>query len=173
MLEALGRPRALALTATAAPPVRREITERLGLRDPTVVVRGFDRPNISLAVERFSDADAKDAALVERVGAGDDRSGIVYAATRARTEALAERLAGAGVAAVAYHQELGRAGRDGRPAEAVLFFRPEDLGLRRFFAGGGRLGADQLERVARALEGGGISSGRPSCVGPPASPGPS
>jgi ATP-dependent DNA helicase RecQ len=93
MLEAMGRPQAVALTATAAPPVRREITERLGLRDPAVVVRGFDRPNISLAVERFSDADAKDAAVVERVAAGEDRSGIVYAATRARTEALAERLA--------------------------------------------------------------------------------
>ena len=213
MLEALGRPRALALTATAAPPVRREITDRLGLRDPAVVVRGFDRPNISLAVERFSDADAKDAALVERVAAGEHRSGIVYAATRARTQALAERLAGAGVAAVAYHaglraanrraaqetfmadgdtvivattafgmgidkpdvrfvfhadapesldayhQELGRAGRDGHPAQAVLFFRPEDLGLRRFFAGGGQLGADQLERVARALEAGGARVG--------------
>jgi ATP-dependent DNA helicase RecQ len=82
MLEAIGRPRALALTATAAPPVRREITERLGLRDPAVVVRGFDRPNISLAVERFFDAGAKDAAVVERVAATDGRAGIVYAATR-------------------------------------------------------------------------------------------
>jgi ATP-dependent DNA helicase RecQ len=207
MLEALGRPQALALTATAAPPVRREIGERLGLRDPAVVVRGFDRPNIHLAVERFSDADAKDAALVERVGAGDGRPGIVYVATRARTEELAGRLGGAGVAAVAYHaglraadrraaqeafmadggtvivattafgmgidkpdvrfvfhadapesldayhQELGRAGRDGRPAEAVLFYRPEDLGLRRFFAGGAHLDLDRLEQVARALEG--------------------
>ena len=53
----------------------------------------------------------------------------------------------------AYHQELGRAGRDGQPAEAVLLYRPEDLGLRRFFAGGARIDLDQLERVARALEG--------------------
>ena len=205
MLEALGRPRALALTATAAPPVRREIVERLGLRDPAVVVRGFDRPNIHLAVERFSDAEAKDDALAERVRAGGG-AGIVYAATRKRTEALAERLAGAEVPAVAYHaglraadrraaqerfmadgdtvivattafgmgidkpdvrfvlhadapdsldayhQELGRAGRDGRPAAAVLFYRAGDLGLRRFFAGGKPLGVEQLERVARALE---------------------
>jgi ATP-dependent DNA helicase RecQ len=213
MLEALGRPRALALTATAAPPVRREITERLGLRDPAVVVRGFDRPNIHLAVERFSEAEAKDDALVERVGDGDGGAGIVYAATRKRTEALAERLAGAGVAAVAYHaglraadrraaqerfmadgatvivattafgmgidkpdvrfvlhadapdsldayhQELGRAGRDGRPAAAVLFYRPEDLGLRRFFAGGKPLGVEQLEGVARG-EATGLSKAR-------------
>ena len=39
-------PAVLALTATAAPPVREEIVERLGMRDPRVVVRGFDRPNI-------------------------------------------------------------------------------------------------------------------------------
>ncbi len=34
----------------------------------------------------------------------------------------------------AYYQEVGRAGRDGEPAEIVLFYRSEDLGLRRFFA---------------------------------------
>jgi ATP-dependent DNA helicase RecQ len=204
--EAMGRPQAVALTATASPPVRREIIERLGLRDPAVVVRGFDRPNIHLAVERFSDADTKDDALVERVAGGEGGSGIVYAATRARTEELAGRLAEAGVDAVAYHaglraadrraaqaafmagaktvivattafgmgidkpdvrfvlhadapdsldayhQELGRAGRDGKPATAILFYRPEDLGLRRFFAGGAKVDAEQLEQVARALE---------------------
>ena len=40
----LGRPTVLALTATASPVVRDEIVERLGLRDPVVIVRGFDRP---------------------------------------------------------------------------------------------------------------------------------
>jgi len=34
-----------------------------------------------------------------------------------------------------YYQEIGRAGRDGEPALALLFYRPEDLALRRFFAG--------------------------------------
>jgi ATP-dependent DNA helicase RecQ len=33
----------------------------------------------------------------------------------------------------AYYQEIGRAGRDGQPAAAVLHYRAEDLGLRKFF----------------------------------------
>ena len=202
--DALGRPPILALTATAAPPVRAEIVERLGLRDPLLVVRGFDRPNISLAVERFTDAGAKRAALLDRVEAAAGL-GIVYAATRRIAEEVADALAERGVRAEAYHgglpaarrreveaaftgdeldvvvattafgmgidkpdvrfvyhhdvadspdsyyQEIGRAGRDGAPAEAVLFYRPEDLGLRRFFAGGGGAGPDDVAAVAEAL----------------------
>ncbi|WP_246649515.1 DEAD/DEAH box helicase [Nonomuraea coxensis] len=53
--EALGRPVIAALTATAAPPVRAEIVERLGMRDPVELVQGFDRPNISLEVRRMLD----------------------------------------------------------------------------------------------------------------------
>src|SRR4051812_24926181 len=55
----LGRPPVLALTATAAPPVRAEIIDRLGLRDPVVVIAGFDRPNIRLAVEFAADTQTK------------------------------------------------------------------------------------------------------------------
>ena len=32
-----------------------------------------------------------------------------------------------------YYQQVGRAGRDGEPALGMLFYRPEDLGLARFF----------------------------------------
>ena len=48
---------------------------------PRVIVRGFDRPNIWLGVERYEDEPAKLRALIERVGEAE-RPGIVYAATR-------------------------------------------------------------------------------------------
>jgi len=35
-----------------------------------------------------------------------------------------------------YYQEIGRGGRDGEPALAALFYRPEDLSLQRFFSSG-------------------------------------
>ena len=53
-VEAIGRPPILALTATASPLVREEIVARLRMREPEVFVHGFDRPNIRLGVERFS-----------------------------------------------------------------------------------------------------------------------
>jgi ATP-dependent DNA helicase RecQ len=192
-------PPLLALTATASPPIRTEIVERLRMRDPELIVRGFDRPNIHLAVETFFDEKPRDDALAERVAAAR-KPGIVYTATRARAEELAERLGGrayhAGlrkserdevqaafmdeeleviVATIAfgmgvdkpnvrfvfhaeisdsvdsYYQEIGRAGRDGESAQAILFYRPEDVGLRRFFAGSGRLVEEQVEAVAEVL----------------------
>jgi ATP-dependent DNA helicase RecQ len=44
VVEAIGRPPVLAMTATAAPPVRDEIVLRLGMDNPAVIVHGFDRP---------------------------------------------------------------------------------------------------------------------------------
>jgi ATP-dependent DNA helicase RecQ len=50
-----------------------------------------------------------------------------------------------------HYQEVGRAGRDGGDARAVLFYRPEDLGLRRFFAGSGQVDLEEIQRVADAV----------------------
>jgi ATP-dependent DNA helicase RecQ len=51
----------------------------------------------------------------------------------------------------AYYQEFGRAGRDGERAEALLFYDPNDLRLRRFFAGAGQLSTAEAERVLDAV----------------------
>jgi ATP-dependent DNA helicase RecQ len=103
--ERLGRPTLLALTATASPPVRREIVVRLGMVDPAEVIRGFDRPNLHFAVRRFADAAGKEEALVKAV-AEAPKPGIVYIATRKASEDLAAALAAAGVKAEAYHAGL-------------------------------------------------------------------
>jgi ATP-dependent DNA helicase RecQ len=114
VIESLSHPIVLALTATAAPPVREEIVQRLGMRDARVVVRGFDRPNIWLGVEAFADEVAKRRALVERVlarsAAGE--AGIVYAATRRHAEELEQELLGAGAAVAVYHAGLSKKQRD-------------------------------------------------------------
>ena len=108
---ALGCPPLLALTATAAPPVRAAMAENLEMRDPNVVVTGFDRPNLHLEVRAFQSDDAKTNALVEAVVEGP-KPAIVYAATRAQTEELTEMLSTRGVNAGAYHAGLPAAARE-------------------------------------------------------------
>ena len=55
VIERLGHPPLIALTATAALPVRRDIVARLRMRDHGEVVASFDRPNLRLAVQHHSD----------------------------------------------------------------------------------------------------------------------
>ncbi|MEU6410486.1 ATP-dependent DNA helicase RecQ [Microbispora sp. NPDC046933] len=200
VIERLGHPPVIAMTATAAPTVREEIVESLGLIGAQQIVRGFDRPNLRLEVHRFTGDDDKRRALADHA-AGLDGVGLVYVATRRQAEEYAELLKERGRRAEAYHagmkakerrriherfqdddldtvvatsafgmgidkhdvryvlhaappesldayyQEIGRAGRDGNPAEVVLFYRPEDLGLRKFFAAG-RADEALMRRVA-------------------------
>ena len=202
-VERLGRPPVVALTATASPHTRAEIVDRLGMRDPLVIVHSFDRPGIELRVVRHHGASDKRRAVLDEV-AGLTGPGLVYAATRRQTEEYAAELAGRGVRAEAYHvgrrqseregvharfldnaldvvvattafgmgidkpdvrfvvhadipdsldsyyQQIGRAGRDGGPALAVLHYRSEDLGLQQYFAGAAPA-AEDLAAVFRAV----------------------
>ncbi|HEV7686930.1 MAG TPA: RecQ family ATP-dependent DNA helicase, partial [Acidimicrobiia bacterium] len=109
-IDALGRPQVVALTATAAPPVRREIVEQLQMRDPVIVVSGFMRDNIYLAVETVADHE-QTVSVVERA-ARTPGTGIVYVATRRQAEELASAIADAGKDAAAYHAGLGKGQRD-------------------------------------------------------------
>lgn len=204
VLEALGHPTTLAMTAMASNEVRSEIVQRLALRNPCVIVRGFDRPNLHLRVDLFDTEAEKVEAVMRRVEFAD-KPGIVYVATHQHAESLASDLGQRGVEAVAYHggmkakereaiqsrfmkedalvivatnafgmgvdrpdvrfvyhadvsesldayyHEIGRAGRDGEPAEAVLFYRPHDISAQRYKTGAGKVEADQIETVANAL----------------------
>ena len=90
-----------AFTATADAETREEIARRLfGERTPLVFLRGFDRPNIHLA---FAPKDGPRRQILAFAAARKGQSGIVYCATRAKTETLAAALREAGHAAIAYH----------------------------------------------------------------------
>jgi len=103
-------PPVVAVTATATPPVRRDIEEQLALRDPLRVVQGFDRPELVWSVHRTEDK----AAQVRRVLGGVGGSALVYAGTRRGTEAWAAALRADGTSAEPYH-----AGLDGATRRAV------------------------------------------------------
>ena len=100
----------IALTATAAPPVRREISRRLELRDPEEVIGDLDRPHIELSVQHARAEHDKQRLIAEAAGELGG-SGIVYAATHAAAEAAKETLVAAGERATLYHAGLGAAAR--------------------------------------------------------------
>ncbi|HEX8599082.1 MAG TPA: RecQ family ATP-dependent DNA helicase [Chloroflexia bacterium] len=68
VIQAAGRPPVLALTATATPQVRADIQENLGLRDPRVIIHGFDRPNLTFSVVSASTDREKDWQLLKMFG---------------------------------------------------------------------------------------------------------
>jgi ATP-dependent DNA helicase RecQ len=205
-IEALGSPRIIALTATASPAVREDIVSRLNMKDPRVVVFGFDRPNIWLGVETCPDQEVKDRLLLDRVR-DMEKPMIVYVGTHRHADEIAQRFKEDHIKTECYHggmkkpdrdaaqeefmggkidvmvatnafgmgvdksdvrtiihydisesidsfyQEVGRAGRDGKPARALLLYRAQDVGMRRSQAAGGKLNEDQVEEVAEALSG--------------------
>ena len=229
LIHELGSARIIALTATAAPPIRDDIVAQLRLRDAVTITQGLARDNIRLGVERCADAGSQ-AAAVARAATSVEGPGIVYVRTRRAATQYAAALAEAGLRSSAYHagqpkkardraqaqfdggeldvivatsafgmgidkpdvryvlhahapesldsyyQEVGRSGRDGEPAFATLFFRPEDLNLSKFFApgvpsavdvadvaaatGGNSLDADERRALAAALSIGPVALAR-------------
>ena len=98
----------IALTATADPPTRREIVERLGLAEARQFVGSFDRPNIRYRVEeKRSGPQQLQAFLHQHQG----ESGIVYCLSRKGVEQTAEMLVEAGFAALPYHAGMDAATR--------------------------------------------------------------
>jgi ATP-dependent DNA helicase RecQ len=100
----LGVP-AAAFTATATPEVRADIADQLGLRRPLELVTGFERPNLTLAVERCGGREDKRLSL-ERLAREVGVPGIVYVATRKSVELWGGLLGRIGLRTGMYHAGL-------------------------------------------------------------------
>jgi ATP-dependent DNA helicase RecQ len=97
---ALGDVQLLAFTATADAATRSDIADKLFSRPPRVFVRGFDRPNIHLAMAVKDNAKKQ---IWDFVKDRPGQSGIVYCQTRRDAEEYAAMLAEKGVPALPYH----------------------------------------------------------------------
>jgi ATP-dependent DNA helicase RecQ len=106
----------MALTATATSRVRSDIITQLKLRNPDVFVASFNRPNLTYRVVP-KDQPAKQ--IIDFVRKRESDSGIIYCASRAAAERVAESLAGRGFLARAYHAGLDAEER-ARNQEAFL-----------------------------------------------------
>jgi ATP-dependent DNA helicase RecQ len=179
---ALGEVQTVAFTATADAATRADIVAKLFNRPPEVFVHGFDRPNLRLAMQPKIGSRKQ---ISDFVAAHRGQSGIVYCASRRKTEKIADYLSEEGVKALPYHagmepaarsqhqdtflqedgvvvvatiafgmgidkpdvrfvlhadmpsniesyyQEIGRAGRDGLPADTLTLYSTGDIRLRR------------------------------------------
>ena len=109
----------MALTATATERVRADIVRLLALKDPAVFVASFNRPNLTYRVI------AKEKPLTQVLDflrKRQDESGIIYCASRAAAERVADSLAGRGYSARAYHAGLEA---ETRAANQESFLRDE------------------------------------------------
>ncbi len=109
IVQRLGHPTILALTATATAEVRADIVRQLSMREPNVVITGFARPNLFFDVQRTVNVRSKDE-IVRSTLASDQGSGIIYVATVREAERLHEQFR-ADFAVGLYHGKMPAADR--------------------------------------------------------------
>lgn len=192
-----------AFTATADTATRQDIATKLFGGNGDIVVRGFDRPNLRLAVAPKTDRNKQ---LLDFLEPRRDISGIVYCLSRKLTEETAKLLREKGYKALPYHaglaqevrrenqetfmaedgiimvatiafgmgidkpdiryvfhmnlpgsveayyQEIGRAGRDGNPADVHMLYGLDDIRMRRQFIAQDDGNEDQKRREHKRLD---------------------
>jgi ATP-dependent DNA helicase RecQ len=168
----------IALTATATPDVEKDIQTQLAMQRPRIIKGSFDRPNLTIKLHPKIQPEKQLQVFLEQQ---NNRSGIIYAATRKGVDNTFNQLQQAGFAVGRYHaglseqersasqhaflhdqltlmvatvafgmgihkpdirfivhlnmprtieqyyQEIGRAGRDGLPAECLMLYGVQDF----------------------------------------------
>lgn len=94
------RPILSAFTATATEEVKNDIACILNLKNPNIIVTGFDRENLYYRVESNR---RKDDFVVEYIEKHRNESGIIYCATRKNVDAIHELLIKRGIPVTKYH----------------------------------------------------------------------
>lgn len=102
------RPIVSAFTATATEEVKTDIACVLKLKNPKVVVTGFDRENLYYDVKKLKN---KDAYVLDYIKSHPNESGIIYAATKKRVDDLFELLLNSGISAAKYHAGMSNEDR--------------------------------------------------------------
>ena len=110
VLDELGGPAVLGMTATATPATADAIADELGRR-LDVVRTSVRRPNLRYDVERADNAEERLRALLLRLRSLRGAAAIVYARSRRSCEEIARLLSGHGVRAEHYHAGLETAER--------------------------------------------------------------
>src|SRR5215467_12399806 len=96
----------IALTATATPKVQSDIIKNLGLRNPTIFISSFNRPNLYYEIQPKIKKEETIKNIVRFIVQNKGKSGIIYTLNRKTTEELADMLVANGIKAVAYHAGL-------------------------------------------------------------------
>ena len=96
----------LALTATADGPTRRDIIERLEIKEENLFVSSFDRPNIKYTVVPKEESKLKLINFIKENHLGD--SGIVYCISRNKVETITQFLIDEGFNALSYHAGMDK-----------------------------------------------------------------
>ncbi len=97
-----------AYTATATERVQQDIVEQLALRDPSLLVGRFDRPNLVYRIVPRQDVQPQVFQVLSR---HPKEASIVYCITRDETDRMADFLQGKGLRATSYHAGMNSSGR--------------------------------------------------------------
>jgi len=107
MLRAIGRQiPIIALTATATPKVRDDITKNLQMREPQVFVSSFNRPNLHYEVRPKGQNGKAEKNIIQFIKKNPGKSGIIYVLSRKAAEQVAETLRVNDIKAAPYHAGL-------------------------------------------------------------------